>query len=196
MRGVRAALAALGALTRGERGPSIVRTALERAERGQSLVEVALAAPVLAITLLGAADMARAFAVQLAVQNGARAGAEAGALMASPTGSAVATRAQTELTNTPGLSASGSCTQSGNVYTCGSATITVTFTQSNGTSACTGAASTSVAGTSSTGTPCYANVNVQYTFSTLTPWPGLPHSFAFNRSTMYRRYQCATTGCS
>lgn len=160
------------------------------------MVEVALAAPVLAITLLGAADMARAFSAQLAVQNGARAGAEAGALLAAPTGSTVATRAQTELNNTPGVNASGSCTQAGTAFTCGTATITVTFTQSNGTSACTGAASTAVAGTSSTATPCYANVRVQYTFTTLTPWPGLPHSFAFDRSTMYRRYQCPATGCS
>ena len=35
-----------------------------------------------------------------------------------------------------------------------------------------------------------------YTFTTLTPWPYLPHSFTFDRTTMYRRYQCATTGCS
>ncbi len=42
----------------------------------------------------------------------------------------------------------------------------------------------------------YPNVNVKYTFSTITPWPGLPSSFPFNRSTMYRRYQCPTTGCS
>lgn len=140
--------------------------------------------------------MARAFSVQLAVQNGARAGAEAGALMASPTGSAVATRTQTELNNTPGVNASGSCAQAGHVFTCGSATITVIFTKSDGTSACTGAASTSVAGTSTTGTPCFANVEVRYTFTTLTPWPGLPHSFTFDRTTMYRRYQCAVAGCS
>lgn len=168
---------------------------LLRGEAAQSVIEVALATPILAITLLGAADMARAFSAQLAVQNGARAGAEAGALITAPTGSQIAVRAQTELNNTPGVNASGSCTQSGNVYTCGGATITVRFTKSDGT-ACTGAASTSVVGTSSSSTPCYANVRVQYTFTTLTPWPGLPHSFTFDRSTMYRRYQCAVAGCS
>lgn len=140
--------------------------------------------------------MARAFSGQLAVQNGARAGAEAGALLVAPTGALVAARVQTELNNTPGVSASGSCTQAGNVYTCGGATITVAFTKSDGTSACTGAASTSVVGTSSTSVPCFANVRVRYTFTTLTPWPGLPHSFTFDRSTMFRRYQCAVTGCS
>lgn len=159
-------------------------------------MEIALATPMLAITLLGGADMARAYSAQLAVQNSARAGAEAATLMASPSSSRVAARAQTELTGTPGIDASGSCTQSGDVFTCGSATITVTFAKADGTSACTGAASTSVAGTSSTTTPCYANVSVRYTFTTLTPWPGLPHSFTFDRTTMYRRYQCAVTGCS
>ncbi len=169
---------------------------LLRGQAGQSVVEVALATPVLAITLLGAADMARAYSAQLAVQNSSRAGAEAGALMASPSGSTVAARAQAELTNTPGINASGSCTQSGHVFTCGSATITVTFTTSDRSSACTGAASTSVAGTSNTSVPCYANVEVRYTFTTLTPWPGLPHSFTFDRSTMYRRYQCPVAGCT
>ncbi|MDE3100855.1 MAG: pilus assembly protein [Chloroflexota bacterium] len=160
------------------------------------MVEIALALPMLAITLLGAADMARAYSAQLAVQNGARAGAEAAALMASPSAAVVATRAQEELTSTPGVGASGACTGSSNVYTCGGATITVSFTASDGSSACTGAASTSVAGTSTSGAPCYAKVRIQYTFTTLTPWPGLPHSFTFDRTTMYRRYQCPTTGCS
>ncbi|MDE3113801.1 MAG: pilus assembly protein [Chloroflexota bacterium] len=160
------------------------------------MVELALALPVLAFTLLGGADMARAYSAQLAVQNSARAGAEAAGLIASPSGPTVASRAQTELTNTPGVSASGSCSQSGNVYTCGGATITVSFTRSDGSSACTGAASTSVVGTSTSGTPCYAKVEVRYTFTTLTPWPGLPHSFTFDRMTMYRRYQCPTSGCS
>lgn len=159
-------------------------------------MEVALATPMIAITLLGAADMARAYSTQLAVQNSARAGAEAAALIASPGGATVAARAQSELTNTPGVNASGACSQSGDVFTCGSATITVTFTRSDRATACSGAASTSVAGTSSTSTPCYANVEVRYTFTTLTPWPGLPHSFTFDRSTMYRRYQCPVTGCS
>lgn len=157
--------------------------------RGQSLVETALALPLMAFTLLGGADMARAFAIQLAVQNGARAGAEAAALDVYRTSADVAYHAQQEMDRTPGMNVSGSCTQSGTVLTCGGATITVTFTQSNGTSACTNAGSTAAAGSSSIVTPCYANIRVQYTFSTLVSWPGLPTTFTFDRSTKYRRYQ-------
>ena len=144
--------------------------------RGQSLVELSLALPLLTFTLLGGADMARAFAIQLAVQNGARAAAEATALDTTPTSTEATAHAQQEMDRTPGMSA-------------GSATVTVAFTQSDGTTACTGAASTAVAGTSSINTPCYAKVRVQYSFSTLIAWPGLPRTFSFDRTTMYRRYQ-------
>jgi Flp pilus assembly protein TadG len=157
--------------------------------RGQSLVEVALSLPLMAFTLLGGADMARAFAIQLAVQNGARAAAEAAALDVYRTSGDVAVHAQQEMDRTPGMSVSGTCTQSGTVLTCGGATITVTFTKSNGSSTCTNAASTAVAGSSSIANPCYANIRVQYTFSTLIPWPGLQRSFTFDRSTKFRRYQ-------
>ena len=156
---------------------------------GQSLVETALALPLMAFTLLGGADMARAFAIQLAVQNGARAAAEAAALDVYRTSTDIAEHAQQEMDRTPGMSVSGTCTASGTTLTCGGSTISVTFTQANKTSACSGAASTAVAGTSSIATPCYANINVRYTFSTLVAWPGLPHSFTFNRDTFFRRYQ-------
>lgn len=53
---------------------------LSRDELGQSLVELALLLPVLVFGLIGGADLARAFAAQLAVQNAARAGAEAAAI--------------------------------------------------------------------------------------------------------------------
>lgn len=140
------------------------------------MVEVALALPLLAFTLLGGADMARAFAIQLAVQNGARAAAEATALDVTPTSTEATTHAQQEMDRTPGMTASN-------------ATITVLFTQSDGATKCTGAASTAVSGASSVATPCYARVEVRYTFSTLIPWPGLPRTFTFDRLTMYRRYQ-------
>ncbi len=160
-----------------------------RDDRGQSLVELALALPLLVFTLIGGADMARAFAVQLAVQNGARAAAESMALDATPTGLEASAHAQDEMNRTPGMNVVGTCTQSGTTWTCGTATVTILFTQSDGTSACTGAASTAVVGVSSLSTPCFAKIRVQYAFSTLVPWPGLPRTFGFDRSTMYRRYQ-------
>ncbi len=140
------------------------------------MVELALMLPIMSFLLLGAADMARAFATQLAVQNAARSGAEATALDTTPTGVEAIQHVRDELGRTPSVDPA-------------SATITVTFTQANGTSACTGAANTSVAGTSSIATPCYALVRVQYTWSTLIPWPLMQRSFTFDRTTMVRRYQ-------
>ena len=49
------------------------------------MVELALLLPILVFGLIGAADLARAFALQLAIQNGARAGAEAYAINFTPT---------------------------------------------------------------------------------------------------------------
>lgn len=147
-----------------------------RSECGQSVAEIALTLPLMAFTLLGGAEMARAFAVQLAVQNGARAGSEGTALDATPTSTEASAHVQDEIGRTPGLVASN-------------ATVTVSFTQADGTSVCTGAADTTVAGASSIATPCYANVRVQYMHSTLIQWPGLPRTFNFDRSTRVRRYQ-------
>ena len=56
------------------------RFVFARLDAGQSMVELALLLPVIAVGLIGAADLARAFALQMAVQNGARAGAEAYAI--------------------------------------------------------------------------------------------------------------------
>jgi len=144
-------------------------------DRGQSIVEVALMLPLMAFTLLGGAEMARAYAAQLAVQNAARAGAEATALDYTPTSSEAISWAQQEMDRTPGMNSAN-------------ATITLTFTQSDLSSVCTGAASTASAGTPSIATPCYANVRVRYTYSTLIPWPGLPRTFPFDRTTHVRRY--------
>ncbi len=157
--------------------------------RGQSIVETAIALPLMAFTLVGGTDMARAFAIQLAVQNGARAGAEGTALDATPTGAEASVHAQQEMNRTPGMNVAGACTLSGQTYTCGGALITVQFTKADGTSACTGAASTSQAGKSTVAVPCYAKVRVVYPFSTLVAWPGLPHTFTFDRTTVFRRFQ-------
>lgn len=138
-----------------------------REERGQSIVELALILPLLAYVMLGGADMARAYAVQLAVQNGARAGAESAAVDYSPTEAEAAARAIDEMDRTPGL-------------VTGDAAVTVTFRQSDGTTACTG--------TPSVATPCFALVRVQYTFRTITPWPLIPNEFTLDRSTQMRMF--------
>src|SRR5690242_17612912 len=56
-----------------------------RHEGGQSLVELALTLPLLVFALLGGADLARSYALQIAVENGARAGAESYAIDSTPT---------------------------------------------------------------------------------------------------------------
>lgn len=134
-------------------------------ESGQSLVEFALLAPFAGFLLLGGVDLARAYAQQLAVQNGARAGAEAAAIDVTPTAAESAARARDEMSATVGLAPSA-------------ATITVTFAQANGITACVNPPSMA--------TLCYATVRVRYTFRTLVPWPGIPNIAEFDRSNTMR----------
>lgn len=138
--------------------------------RGQSLVELALSLPLLTFLLLGGADMARAFAIQLAVQNGARAGAEAAAVDHSPTTDKARSRAIDEMGRTPGLSTSDPTNP----------TVTVTFKQGDGLTDCVNPPTVAA--------PCLATVRVQYTFRTITPWPLIPTVFAFDRSTVMRMF--------
>src|SRR6266508_509482 len=51
-----------------------------RDELGQSMVEFGLMLPIMVFLVLAGGDMARGFASQIAIQNGARAGAEAAAM--------------------------------------------------------------------------------------------------------------------
>lgn len=134
-------------------------------ERGQSLVELALVLPILIFGLLGGADLARAYAIQLAVQNAARAGAEAAAIDFSPTASAMVARARDEMSRTPALDPLA-------------AVVTVSLKQANGTTDCVDPP-TPVA-------PCFASVRVQYTFRTVTPWPLVPNVALLDRTTVMR----------
>lgn len=139
---------------------------LFRGDAGQSLVETALLLPVLCFLILGGADLARAFAVQLAVQNGARAGSEAAVIDFTPASDDAVARALDEMARTPGLDPS-------------LATVTVTTATSSG-GTCPEPASLS--------TPCYVTVRVRYAFTTIVRWPLIPSSFSFDRSTVMRRY--------
>jgi Flp pilus assembly protein TadG len=138
-----------------------------REQLGQSMVEIALALPMMTFLLLGGTDMARAFAIQVAVQNGARAGAEATVLDFTPTGAETITHAQQEMNRTPGMDAT-------------QATITVTRKQQDGTTNC-------IASPDPT-TPCFVTVRVQYTFHTIINWPFVQNTFNFDRSTKMRVY--------
>ncbi len=138
---------------------------LSRDERGQSLVELALNLPIMVFLLIGGVDLGRAYAIQLAVQNGARAGAEAAAINYAPTVATTQARAIDEMGRTPSLDTSA-------------ATVTVTFAQADGVTACTNPPTLA--------NPCFATVRVQYTFRTTTPWPLIPNTANFDRSTTMR----------
>lgn len=135
-------------------------------EGGQSLAELALALPMLVFLLIGGADLARAYAIQLAVQNGARAGAESAVLDRTPTVAATVDYAKQEMGRTPGLDAAAA------------AVTMTTLTAAGG--AC--PVPPSVAA------PCYVTVRVVYTFKTLVPWPLIQSSFTFDRITVMRRF--------
>ncbi len=137
-------------------------------ELGQSVVELSLVLPILAFGLIGGSDLARAFALQLAVQNGARAGAEAAAVSYSgPNGAPTAARAKNEIARTPGLDSNN-------------ATITVTFKLNDGVTDCSTTTAPTVAA------PCYANVRVVFQFRTIISWPIIPNTATFDRSTTMR----------
>lgn len=144
-----------------------------REEVGQSLVELALLLPILVFGLIGGADLARAFALQLAVQNGARAGAESYAIDFTPTPAEAIARTLDEMGRTPGFEIDP---VTGKVK----AIVTVTVAEADGATACISPPTVAE--------PCFVTVNVQYTFRTLVPWPIVPNVANFNRETTMRTF--------
>ena len=136
-----------------------------RDEHGQSFTETALLLPILVFLILAGGDLARAYAMQLAVQNGARAGAEAAAIDFSPSTALAEARARDEMSRTPGMSSTAP-------------TVTVKFKRSDGTTDCTIPVTEP--------NQCYATVRVQYTFHTVTPWPLIPNTANLDRTTTMR----------
>ena len=139
-----------------------------RAADGQSIVELALCLPLLVFGVVGGADLARAYALQIAVENGSRAGAEAYAISTSDVRSVLQTQTATiqEINRTPTAAATTSM-------------VSVSFTLADGTTAC---------NTTSLAAPCYVNVRVQYNWRTLVAWPMIPNSGTFDRTTSMRTY--------
>ena len=139
---------------------------LTRRDGGQSLVEIALMLPIFAFTLIGGADLARAYALQLAVQNGARAGAESYAIDASPTAAEAEIVVFNELNRTPGMNAS-------------LAAVTVAKAQADGMACLT---------PPTIALPCFVTVRVVYTFRTSAAWPLIPNTATFDRTTTMRTF--------
>jgi Flp pilus assembly protein TadG len=131
------------------------------------MVELALLLPVLVFGLIGGADLARAYALQLAVQNGARAGAESYAIDFTPTPAEAVARSMDEMSRTPGMDPNF-------------ATITVTVAQSDGLTPCISPPTVA--------TPCFVTVQVEYQFRTIVPWPLVPNVANFNRMTTMRTF--------
>jgi Flp pilus assembly protein TadG len=138
-----------------------------REELGQSVIEMALTLPVLVFIVLGGADLGRALAVQLAVQNGARAGAEAYAIDNQPTAVDAQGAALAEMNRTPTVNAVPS-------------NVIVTEKQADGVTTCVHPPTIA--------TPCYVTVRVTYTFRTTVPWPMIPNIANFDRSTQFRLF--------
>lgn len=130
------------------------------------MVELALLLPLLVFGLMGGADLARAFAIQLAVQNAARAGAEAYAITSAPTPNLARAAAVAELNRTPTVNATP-------------ANVAVAEGQADG-STCTHPPLPA--------NPCFVTVTVLYTFQTITAWPFVPNTANFNRSTQFRMF--------
>ena len=138
-----------------------------RSASGQSLVEISLVLPLLVFGLLAGADLARAFAVQLAVQNGARAGAESYAIDSTPTPIEAQNAAVAEMNRTPSLLATP-----GNV--------SVVEAQSDGVTTCIHPPTAL--------TPCYVTVRVTYTWRAITAWPWIPNTANFDRTTIFQMF--------
>jgi len=134
---------------------------------GQSLVELALTLPLLTFALLGGADMARAFALQIAVENGSRAGAESYAIDSSPTSTEAQAAVVAEINRTPTANASAS-------------NVTVTKAQADGSTACVSPPTVA--------TPCFVSVRVIYGWSTIIAWPIVPNGGTFDRTTTIRTF--------
>jgi len=136
------------------------------------MVELALLLPILVFGLIGGADLARAYALQLAVQNGARAGAESYAIDFTPTPAEAIRRTKDEMGRTPGFTKDAF----GDV----NATVTVTVAEADGATACISPPTVAE--------PCFVTVQVQYTFRTIIPWPLVPNVANFNRQTTMRTF--------
>jgi hypothetical protein len=149
-----------------------MRLAILREEIGQSIVELSLILPVVVFGLIGGADLARAYALQLAVQNGARAGAEAYAIDQAKSQAQAIQRAKDEMSRTPGMDVSPTSTRLKG--------LTVTIGDEDG-----GPCEDSPPTVSH---PCFVTVRVRYEFKTVIPWPVVPNTAMFDRSTTMRLF--------
>jgi len=138
-----------------------------RDQHGQSLVEFALLLPIMVFLILAGGDMARGYAIQIAIQNGARAGAEAAAIDYTPTAIETEARSRDEMGRTPGMDGTAPA-------------VVVTFHNGDFVNG------SCVADPPTVASPCFATVRVTMTWRTITAWPLIPNTFNFDRQTTMR----------
>ena len=131
------------------------------------MVELALTLPLLVFSVLGGADMARAFALQIAIENSSRAGAESFAIDSTPTNTEAQAAAVNEINRTPTAAATAS-------------DVTVTKKQADGVTDCVSPPTVA--------TPCYVSVRIVYPWTTIIAWPLVPNSGTFDRTTSVRTF--------
>jgi Flp pilus assembly protein TadG len=137
-------------------------------DAGQAMIELALLLPMLCYLLVGGLDIARVYAMQLAVQNGARAGAESGAIGFNLTDAQIVTHVQQEMGRTPGMDG---------FNTVGTSTTCPTLNAGQNCILVTHPVVSSVT---------YVKVEVRYSFQTIIAWPLITNTYALNRTTQYR----------
>ena len=155
-----------------------------RLDSGQSMAETALFLPMLVFGLIGGADLARAYALQMAVQNGARAGAESYAVGFAPTYAQTITRTLDELQRTPGMrwncvipASPPNANYCHDAAAPGDVIVTV---QTASAQPC--------ASPPPIDDPCFVSVEVKYTFRTVVAWPLVPNVANFDRTTTMRTF--------
>jgi Flp pilus assembly protein TadG len=144
------------------------------AESGASLVELAVALPVLILIMVGTIDFARAFYTAIELSNGARAGAQYGAQSGK----------NGQFTNIESAARSGAF-NIGNATaqasrSCQCATDSGAFTDTSPVNDCTA--------TCTGGSHMVISVTVTATsvFSTISRFPGIPHTLTINRAATLR----------
>jgi Flp pilus assembly protein TadG len=145
---------------------------LLRCESGQNLVEMALVAPLLALMLVGAVDLGRAFYFAIQVKAAAHAGATYGSQYPTDT-TGMKTAADDNAQNIKGLTS----------YTSSASWGCECWDGTNKTAAAT---CSTTPPTCTTNTVYYVTVTVSGTYSTLIPWPGIPATIPLSETVVMR----------